>query len=140
MILTGEAMQVYPQKKITRYDIVLIIILLFAAVGMAVSGFFSDVGDTFKITASDGSITCSLSENRIYTVSSNGYTLTVTVSDGKVSVTSSDCPDHTCERSSPISRKSETIVCVPSGVVIEVTEDGESIDKSGGRDEDFVIG
>lgn len=140
MFLTGETMQINPQKKITRCDIVLLIILSFAAAVMAVSGFFSDLGDTFTITTSEETFTCSLSENRTYTVSSNGYTLTITAEDGKVSVTSSDCPDHTCERSSPISKKSEVIVCVPSGTVIEITSDGKSIDNNGGRDEDFVIG
>jgi len=53
------------------------------------------------------------------TVVSRGYHLTVTVKDGKIAVTASDCPDHCCEKVGFIGSRGQSILCVPAGVIIE---------------------
>ena len=51
----------------------------------------------------------------------------------KVSVNNKDCPDKICVNHAAISKKGETIVCLPHKVVVEVvdengTQDGNQID------------
>ncbi len=45
---------------------------------------------------------------------------TVQISEGKISITESDCPDKVCVKTGEISKKGESIVCVPNGIVITV--------------------
>lgn len=54
-------------------------------------------------------------------ISSGGYTLTVTVSSGKVAVTGSDCPGQICVKTGAISSPGASIICVPAGVAVTVS-------------------
>lgn len=72
-----------------------------------------------------------LREPETLTVESRGITLTVTVSEGGVSVTEADCPDGVCENTGVIRHAGEIIVCVPAGAVIRIP---------GETEEDFVAG
>lgn len=55
---------------------------------------------------------------------SDGSYNTFEVKDGYVSMTDASCPDQICVNHSRISKKNETIVCLPDKVVITV-ENGE---------------
>ena len=55
---------------------------------------------------------------------SDGSYNTFEVKDGYVSITDASCPDQICVNHSRISKKNETIVCLPDKVVITV-ENGE---------------
>jgi hypothetical protein len=44
----------------------------------------------------------------------------VKIENGEVSVESATCPDKVCVHHSPIKNKSDAIICVPNGVVVEV--------------------
>lgn len=44
----------------------------------------------------------------------------IDIKDGKVSVTSATCPDRICVKQGTISKKGETIVCLPHRLVIEI--------------------
>ena len=53
--------------------------------------------------------------------------------DGKASMAKADCPDKICVNHAAISKKGETIVCLPHKVVVEVVDengiqDGNQID------------
>ena len=74
----------------------------------------------------------SLTEDRTLTVGDTHH-LTITVSDGTIAVTHSDCPTQDCVRTGAIDRPGQTIVCLPEQVVVKLTGDG-----SGGAD--LVIG
>ena len=74
----------------------------------------------------------SLTEERTLTVGDTHH-LTITVSDGTIAVTHSDCPTQDCVRTGAIDRPGQTIVCLPEQVVVKLTGDG-----SGGAD--LVIG
>lgn len=74
----------------------------------------------------DEIIEISLREDSIYRVDAGGLTLTVTVSDGQVSVERADCRDQICVHSRPISHAGQSIVCAPAGVVIRIV--GEEVD------------
>ncbi len=76
-----------------------------------------------------------LSVDRTVSLSSDGYTLTVEIRDGRARVSDSDCPDKICQRTGWISRKGETVICAPAAVRLTVT------DRRGGTgDADSVIG
>ncbi|MBE6541025.1 MAG: NusG domain II-containing protein [Ruminococcaceae bacterium] len=129
-------MQVFPKKKITVSDIILLIVMAASAVILFIFSLSGNAGDSFTVSTPQGEISYPLGINKTYEIESRGIILLVTVFDGRVAVTESSCPDHTCEHSGEISRDSEVIVCVPAGVVIKI------ISENSGQvqDEDFVIG
>ena len=43
---------------------------------------------------------------------------TVVVKDGKVSITTADCPAHTCIDMGPIDTVNETLVCLPNRLTV----------------------
>ena len=61
------------------------------------------------------------------------YTNVITVKDGSVFVTRSDCPGEDCVKSGKISRVGRSLVCLPNGVEIRVAGTPEG-------DVDFVVG
>ena len=56
------------------------------------------------------------SGQHVYT--GGGYTLTVDSADGWVDVTRSDCPTQDCVHTGQISKAGQSIVCLPSRIVI----------------------
>ncbi len=69
-----------------------------------------------------------LSEDCAVTISSDesGYNLLM-ISSGTASVSDADCPDRLCVRQKAISRKGESIICLPHKLVIliESMEEGD---------------
>lgn len=55
-----------------------------------------------------------------HTVQSNGYTLTIMLTDSEVWVESSDCPTQDCVHTGHISRSGQSIVCLPARVVVRL--------------------
>ena len=114
--------------KLKKGDIIVTILILMSAFIIFLIfdlGIFSERGSILCVTDEKGSNYFNLSENNQITIISRGYTLNICVLDGEAFVKNSDCPDKTCRNSSPISRKGETIVCVPAGVVLRITEGNE---------------
>ena len=74
--------------------------------------------------------TLSLAQNREVTVTGE-YRCTVTVKDGSVAVTASDCPGEDCVHSGWIRSPGRSIVCLPNGLELRVV--GET------GDVDFVV-
>ena len=75
--------------------------------------------------------TVELDTSREFTVEGS-YTNVITVENGKISITASDCPGEDCVRSSAIEAPGRSIVCLPNGVEVRVV--GSS------SDVDFVVG
>ena len=59
-------------------------------------------------------------------------TNTITVRDGKIAITASDCPGEDCVHSGWTSSSGKSIVCLPNQLEIRVV--------SGDNDVDFVVG
>lgn len=72
-----------------------------------------------------------LSEDQEFTVTGR-YTNTVTVYDGKIAVTQSDCPGEDCVSCGWADGAGRSIVCLPNGLEIRVV--------AGNSDVDFVVG
>ncbi len=71
-----------------------------------------------------------LSQDRTLELSGD-YHCIVTVKDGKVAITDSDCPGEDCVHTGWIESPGRSIVCIPNRVEVRVT---------GGSDVDFVVG
>ena len=81
----------------------------------------------------DGTLVCrvTLDESQEFTVTGD-YTNTVTVRDGKIGVTASDCPGGDCVHSGWIGTSGRSIVCLPNRMEIRIV--------SAPGDVDFVVG
>lgn len=75
--------------------------------------------------------TVSLTEDQEFTVEGE-YTNTITVRDGKIAVTASDCPGEDCVHCGWLDGMGRSIVCLPNGLEIRLV--------SGSGDVDFVVG
>lgn len=68
----------------------------------------------------------SLLEDNVYIISGEtGYNLLV-ISGGEAFITDADCPDGLCMKQKPISRKGESIICLPHKLVIQIEAKEES--------------
>ena len=68
------------------------------------------------------------------TVSANGYTLKIVLTDTEVWVEESDCPTQDCVHTGHISRSGQSIVCLPARVTVRL------VGGTGEADVDAVIG
>lgn len=75
--------------------------------------------------------TVSLTEPQEFTLTGL-YSNTVTVSDGRIAVTASNCPGEDCVHCGWIDSAGRSIVCLPNGVEIRVVTDNSDVD--------FVVG
>ena len=105
-------------------------IILFAAVLIICLGasFFlmrgSEAATRAEIRSGGTRITVDLSEDQEFTLpaSGGGYN-TITVRDGKIAVTSADCPDQYCVKQG-FCNSGVQIVCLPHDLVISFLDDG----------------
>ena len=75
--------------------------------------------------------TVDLTQDQTFVISDR-YSNVITVTDGVISITQSDCPGQDCVHSGGISTLGRVIVCLPNGLEIRV------IAQTG--DVDFVVG
>ena len=112
-----------PKPRSTRFWLCILGLLLLAAV-VGLLFVHSQRQTGFKVEiVQNGTITdtVSLSEagTRRYESENGGYN-TVTVKDGKVSVTEASCPDQVCVRHGPTDQTADPIVCLPNKLVVRV--------------------
>ncbi len=80
----------------------------------------------------DGALIKELPLSQNQTVALSGaYQCTVTIQDGKVAITDSNCPGEDCVHTGWIESPGRSIVCIPNRVEVRV---------KGGSDVDFVVG
>ncbi len=111
-------------------DLLLAAVILTAAVIVFLLPFFADKAAYAEIFCVESGDTYDLSleydiEKEIV---SRGVTLTVSVEDGSISVSASNCRDGICKNTPPISRAGQSIVCAPAGVVISIIGKEDAVD------------
>ncbi len=107
--------------------------VVIAAVCIAALALFflhGPAGSVAAVTTDRGVERYPLSVSRTISVMSGGHELTLQISDGSVCVLAADCPDRTCVHTGAIRRTGQSIVCIPSRVVvrIESSEDSSDVD------------
>ena len=80
-------------------------------------------GDLIQVTM-DGKIygTYSLEKDQVIEIEEGSFYNKIRVEDGKVYMEEANCPDGYCEEQGKISRHTQTIVCLPHKLVVEVLE------------------
>ena len=115
---------------IRKADIVLAVILI--VLGLAASYFFTvggSAGSTVHISVNGESYASyPLSEDRTVEIAQNDHINKITIDNGMVSMTFSDCANQDCVLHNPVSATGETIVCLPNKVVVEIEGDDSGFD------------
>lgn len=119
-----------PPKKLTKSDVVLFFAIAFLEIMLLLRPFSADT--KFFSVNCDGEVqTYPLSVNQRLDFVSNGYSYSVLVQDGCVSVESADCPDKVCVATGEISGRGGSVICLPGHFVVSVTE---------ADDADYILG
>jgi hypothetical protein len=112
------------RRHISRYDIVLWMLLVVTAVFLFVFTFLKPhrQADVVVVTV-DGETygTYGLDTPQEVSVEIQGtVTNVITIADHTATMTEADCPDHLCMKQGSISYDKENIVCLPNKVVVTV--------------------
>lgn len=70
--------------------------------------------------------TYSLDKDQTITINQNHWENVLVIKDNTAVMTKADCPDKICVNHAAISKKGETIVCLPHKVVVEVINQGNT--------------
>lgn len=107
---------------IKKADIVLLIILVIAGFGLSYWSIANDVTGTkaYITVAGKEYGTYDLDKDQEIVIKQNNHINKITISDGKVSMSFSDCKNQVCVKHKAIDRTSESIVCLPNKVMVQI--------------------
>lgn len=107
---------------IKKADIILAaILIIIGLLGSVYLSFDKEAGSTLTIHVSGVEYgTYSLSQDQEIIVEQDRHINKITINNGYVSMTFSDCENQDCVKHSSISQNNETIVCLPNRVVLEI--------------------
>lgn len=112
---------------IKKADIILaIVLILLGGIISYMIAFGNNKGDTVLITV-DGEEygRYSLAEDRNISVKQNHHNNEIIIKDGMVSMGFSDCSNQVCVKTGAISKTSQSIVCLPNKVMVQIIGEGE---------------
>ncbi|QAT43937.1 NusG domain II-containing protein [Aminipila luticellarii] len=107
---------------IKRADIILaVILILLGGLVSYVAAQGDSRGDMVLITV-DGKEygRYSLSENRDIVVKQNGHMNKILIREGMVSMGAADCSNQICVNTGTIEKTSQSIICLPNKVVVQI--------------------
>ena len=112
------------ELKFNRFDALVALIIALLAVAAALWFYLprSQSGQLTVVISVAGEETrrVPLSDFTETTVTGGGYTLRVSIRDGGVTVTDSNCPTQDCVHTGRISRAGQSIVCLPAQVAVQL--------------------
>lgn len=109
-------------KILKKADIVLFVILVAAGLGLSAwSAAAGGAGQKAVVTV-DGRLygTYSLSQNQTIEIKQNNHINKITIKDGAVQMSYSDCHNQVCVNDGKVSQTNESIVCLPNKVMVEI--------------------
>ncbi len=107
-------------KKTKKGDILAAFFVLFCAVLLFIAFFGKTQGDVVYIKYGDVTERYFLHEDRKLNIENSGVHSVITIENGSVFVSESDCASGVCVKTGKIS--SGSIVCAPGGIIITVGE------------------
>ena len=121
---------VMPQASAFRFrrgDLLAVAFVVLCAIALSV-GLWMNRGHSDAVMAriyQDGKLIeeIPLTGNRTLTVTGS-YTNVITVADGKIAITSTDCPGEDCRHTGWIADAGRSIVCLPNRLEIRLVGDG----------------
>ena len=113
------------KKKDLLFGARIIIVALVMLLAMQLTR--GEEGNQIQITL-DGKIygTYALSKDQTIEVKNGDFYNKVRIEDGKAYMKEANCPDGYCEEQGKISGHTQTIVCLPHKLVVEVLDNGEA--------------
>lgn len=114
-------------KKSYKNDIFLILFFLIIGLGaFTFMQFQGKSGAEVRVSVNNKEYgTYSLDKDQTITIGEDDWENILVIKDGRASMTKADCPDKICVNHAAISKKGETIVCLPHKVVVEVINEGK---------------
>lgn len=117
-------------KIIKKADIILLIILVI--VGGLISWLSVSTGTTGKeaVVTVNGKLygSYSLYQDQEITIKQHSHINKITIKNGYVQMTESDCKNQLCVKQGAINKTSQSIVCLPNRVMIEIKGGKEKYD------------
>ncbi len=117
----------------------LYIILVAAAVALIAflaRGITQKEGDYVSVSVDGETVgTFPMNEDTEYEIQGVGGVNLLVIEDGECFIREADCPDELCVKQGKISRKGESVICLPHKVVVGI--EGEGVDED---DLDVVVG
>lgn len=115
-------------KKFYKNDIFLILFFLIIGLGaFAFMQFHGKSGAEVKVSVNNKEYGIySLDKDQTITIGEGSWQNILVIKNGKANMTKADCPDKICVNHAAISKKGETIVCLPHKVVVEVINEADT--------------
>ncbi len=115
---------------IKKADIALFFIILIFGLGISWFSISGSTSGSKVIISVDGETygTYDINKNQTIEVRQNDHTNNITIKDGSVSMTYSDCNNQVCVNTGSINESNDTIVCLPNKVMVEISAEGGSVD------------
>lgn len=112
------------RKRITLYDVVIILALIISSVMMMIVKTSDNISDLQVEVRKGGKTVYTAELNDVDTACKvcvdTEYSIELLIENDGVSVVHSDCSDKVCVNTGKISRTGQTIVCLPARVAIEI--------------------
>ncbi len=119
------------KRRLRRGDLLLLLGLLAIALVLAVLTWALRAPGRTAVVRVDGEVLASfpLEEDRTYRIeTADGGENLLVIEDGSARLTGANCPDHLCVNQGAIRYAGDSIICLPHGVVIEITGEGDALD------------
>ena len=113
-------------NKFGKRDFLLLIVLLIAGGVLALLVLLAPSGRRACIYV-DGELVgeYALSQDTTFVMEDFGVKNEICISDGRVCVTTADCPDKLCVNMGWISREGQSIICLPHKLIITIKGDAD---------------
>lgn len=108
-------------KRFKLWDIFIIVFVLLISFSVFLLYVSADKGENVEITV-DGELHSMypLYENKTIDIITKNGNLKVCIKDNEAYILDADCNDKMCIKDRPVSRKGQTIVCLPLKVIVKI--------------------
>jgi hypothetical protein len=104
-------------------------LILLAATVIAVAGFNGgNAGRYVTVISPAGTRTVGLAEDQTFTVDGKDGAVTIEVKNGTAAIMESPCQRKLCVQQGYISRVGQSVVCLPEGIKLEISDSAETYD------------
>ncbi len=113
-------------KKIKKADIIALAVIAVVTIVLFLAfRTFKAPGKTVVVRVSGEEVASySLDKDRTETINgANGGTNVLVIKDGAVYLEEASCPDKLCVNQGKISKRGESIICLPNEVIVEINSD-----------------
>jgi len=104
-------------------------LILLGATVIMIAGFNGGKSGRFATVISPaGVIRVGLAEDQTFTVDGREGKVVIEIRDGSAAIVESPCPRGLCKQQGYISRVGQSVVCLPEGIKLEISDSAETYD------------